>query len=102
MQFIILGYDGTDADAANRRALVREAHIALCNQERDAGNLLYGAAMLNDAGKMCGSMMVANFPTREALDEWLSREPYVTGGVWKKIDVIPCAVGPSFQNLRPS
>jgi hypothetical protein len=45
---------------------------------------------------MIGSMPVAEYATREELDAWLSREPYVTGAVWKEIEVRPCRVGPSF------
>ena len=31
--------------------------------------------------------------------EWLDKEAYVTGGVWKNVQIIPCKVGPSFQNI---
>ncbi len=100
MQFIVLGYDGKDPDALNRRLAVRAAHIALGDKLRDSGNLLYGAAMLTHEGKMCGSALIAEFESREKLDEWLKVEPYVTGRVWERIEVIPAKVGPSFQNLE--
>ena len=98
MQFLILGYDGSDSGALDRRLAVREAHIALGDQLRDTGNLLYGVAMLDDGGKMCGSMLVADFDSREELDRWLAEEPYVTGKVWERYEVIPCKVGPSFES----
>ena len=97
MQFLILGYDGKDAEALNRRMAVREEHIALAEQNQDHGNLLFAAAMLDDEGKMAGSMLVTDFESREELDKYLEIEPYVTGIVWQKIEVIPCAVGPSFR-----
>jgi uncharacterized protein YciI len=96
MQFLILGYDGTDEFALQRRLEVRQAHIELGDTLRDSGNMLYAAAMLNDEGVMCGSMIVVEFETREEVDSWLEQEPYVTGGVWEKIDIRPCQVGPSF------
>ena len=99
MQFIVLGYDGTDAGAIERRLAVREAHIALGDTLRDAGHLLYGAAMLNDNGAMSGSVLIADFDSRDKLDEWLQEEPYVTGKVWERVEVTPCKVGPSFENL---
>ena len=99
MQFLVLGYDGTDEEALNRRLAVREAHIKLGDELRDSGNLLYGVAMLSDEGMMKGSMLVADFPNRAALDAWLAEEPYVTGKVWEKVEVIPCKVGPSFEGL---
>jgi hypothetical protein len=44
---------------------------------------------------MVGSVLVADFPTREELDAWLTRDPYVTDGVWKEVEVQPyrAAVG---------
>ena len=63
-----------------------------------SGNLLYGVAMLNDEGVMVGSVLIADFENREALDAWLEQEPYVTGKVWERIEVSHCQVGPSFLN----
>ena len=77
MQFLVVGYDGKDPEALNRRLAVRDAHIALGDKLRDSGNLLYGVAMLTEDNKMCGSMLIAEFESRAALDEWLATEPYV-------------------------
>jgi uncharacterized protein YciI len=98
MQFLVFGYDGEDAGALDRRLAVREAHIALGDKLRDEGKLLYGVAMLNDKGQMCGSVLVGEFVDRSELDKWLEIEPYVTGKVWQRVEVIPCKVGPSFLN----
>jgi uncharacterized protein YciI len=38
---------------------------------------------------MVGSIMLVDFPDRAAVDDWLERDPYVTGGVWKEIEVKP-------------
>jgi uncharacterized protein YciI len=96
MQFLVLGYDGSDEEAMNRRLAVREAHLALAGKLRAAGTMLYAVAMLNDQGAMCGSAVVVDFENRQGLDDWLAEEPYVTGGVWQRIEVIPCQVPPSF------
>lgn len=97
MQFLILGYDGKDEEAINRRMAVREAHITLAHDNQNQGKLLFAVAMLDDDGKMAGSMLVTDFESREELDKYLEIEPYVTGKVWEKIKVIPCAVGPTFR-----
>lgn len=99
MQFLVLGYDGKDSEALQRRLAVRDAHVALGDELRDSGNLLYGVAMLDDSDQMCGSMLIAEFENRQELDRWLEEEPYVTGKVWERIEVIPCKVGPSFEKL---
>lgn len=101
MQFLVLGYDGTDEQALARRMAAREAHLALGDKMRDAGKMLYGAAILDDDGKMIGSVIICNVDSRAELDQWLEIEPYMTGGVWKKVDVQICKVGPSFAKLTP-
>lgn len=88
-QFVLIAYDGTDAGALERRLAVREAHLAGVGQMKDAGTFIQGGAILNDAGMMIGSVMIAAFPSRTAFDEWLITDPYVTGGVWQQIDVQP-------------
>ena len=100
MQFLITGHDGTDPEALSRRLAVRDAHIAMSDELRNRGKLLYAVAMLNDEGQMCGSVMIGEFDSREELDQWLAEEPYVTGKVWQNVEVIPCKVGPSFANLQ--
>lgn len=98
MQFMVLAYDGTDSQALERRLQARAAHIALGNKFRASGNMLLGVALLEDE-KMIGSMLVVDFPSREDVEKWLAIEPYVTGEVWKKIEITPCKVGPSFTHL---
>jgi uncharacterized protein YciI len=99
MQFLVIGYDGKDNEALTRRLAVREAHIALGDKMRDEGKMLYGAAILDDAEKMIGSVLIVDFDSRNELDQWLKEEPYVTGNVWQKIDIQKCKVGPSFAQL---
>ena len=101
MQFLILGYDGTDAAALGRRLAVRPEHLALGDVLRDAGNFWYGAAITDDSGNMIGSVMFMDFPSREELDAWLEREPYVTGNVWQQVEVRNCSVGNPWQFNRP-
>lgn len=74
----------------------REAHIALSTQAKEKGEQLYGVAMLNEKGQMCGSVMIIDLPSRKEVNEWLAVEPYITGKVWEHVEVIPCKVGPSF------
>lgn len=99
MQFLILGYDGKDEKALERRMAVRENHLANVKTMIADGQLLYAAGILNDEGKMIGSMMVAEFESREEMNEkWLNDEPYITGKVWEKIKIHPVNVPPLFGN----
>jgi hypothetical protein len=56
-----------------------------------------GAAILDDAGKMIGSCIIAEFPTRAELDAWLANEPYLTEKVWGDVNIQPCQIAQSFQ-----
>jgi len=100
MQFLVIAYDGTDADALDRRLSVREAHIALGDKMRDAGQSLYGGAILDDSGKMIGSVIICQFDAREQLDAWLKIEPYIMGNVWQKVEIQPFRIGPSFAKMK--
>lgn len=99
MQFVVIGRDAVDTSAMDRRMAARTAHIALGDKMVAAGSLLFGVALLNMEGKMCGSILICEFPERAALDAWLREEPYVTGKVWAEVEVKECRVGPSFQGI---
>ncbi len=95
MQFIVIGYDGTDEGALERRMAARENHLKTAGELYEAGKWLYAAAILNDDGKMAGSMIVCEFSSKEALKrEWLDSEAYVLGDVWKTIEIKSAQVAP--------
>ena len=96
MQFIVIAYDGEDADAINRRMKARQSHIAKGDELKARGVLMYAIALLDDDERMIGSVMAFELDSREELDSILSEEPYITGEVWDKIEVKRCKVGPSF------
>lgn len=100
MQFLITAYDGNDDQAMQRRMDSRDAHLKGIDQLQKTGQMLFGAALLDDEGKMIGSTIICEFETRQVLDKWLETEPYVTAGVWQKIQVQPCKVAPSFIGLQ--
>jgi len=96
MHFIITGQDGSDDQALERRMNVREEHMGGVAEMVKEKKLLYAAAMLNNAGTLIGSTMIVDFESRDALDQYLEAEPYMTGKVWQKIDVKPCKIPPVF------
>ena len=77
MQFLILGKDGKDEKAAERRLAVREQHLKLGDEMEESGERWYGCVMLDEDGKMVGSMAVMDFPSVRELNTWLEKEPYV-------------------------
>lgn len=89
MQFLLIAYDGNDRDALKRRMEVRPEHLEKVAGLKESGEFLLGGAILDEEGKMIGSMIVYDFPDRKSLEERLKDEPYITGGVWEKIEIRP-------------
>jgi uncharacterized protein YciI len=89
MQFLLIAYDGTDEGALERRMKVREDHLNKVAGLKKVGEFLFGGAILDDGGKMIGSMIVYEFSDRQSLDAMLKEEPYITGDVWRKVDIQP-------------
>ena len=83
MQFIIKAYDGEGM--LEKRMAVRPRHLE--GMDKLGKQIICAGGLLDDEGKMKGSALVLEFPDRAALDEYLKNEPYVTEGVWQKIEV---------------
>jgi len=101
MQFLVIGMDGTDSEALNRRLAARPAHLALGDELVASGNMWYGAALWDDDGKMKGSMLLMDFSSEQELQGWLAKEPYMTGDVWKSVEIHKCNVREPWQFNRP-
>ena len=92
MQFVVIAHDGTDAEAPERRQSARESHLEGARRLKDTGAILTGGALLDEAGTMTGSVVIVDFESRAELDAWLASDPYVTGDVWRRIEVHPFRV----------
>lgn len=96
MQFLVLGYDGNDEKSMDRRLAAREKHLQIFKENYDKGIFLYGAAILNNEGKMIGSMIVCEFESKDELKRrWLDSDPYITDKVWLRLEIRRAQV-PSF------
>jgi len=98
-QFILIAYDAKDSEAPQRRAAARQAHTELMSDMRKSGNILCGVAIKDDEDKMIGSVVITNFASREALDNWLANEPYQIHNVWGEITVLKGSLGLAFADL---
>jgi uncharacterized protein YciI len=101
MQFIVIGLDGTDKGAPERRQEVRQQHIDMGEELRQSGNMWYGAALLNDDGTMKGSMILVDFPSEKELQQWLDKEPYIVGNVWREVTIHKSNTRDPWQFNRP-
>ncbi len=82
-QFVIKAYDGEGK--LDKRMEVRPRHFE--GMEKMKEHILCAGGMLDDDGKMIGSLLVMEFENREQLDEYLAYEPYVVEHVWERIEV---------------
>jgi len=83
MQFVITAYDGEGMLA--KRMEVRPLHLE--GMERLKEHLVCAGGLLDDEGKLKGSVLVMEFQNREEVDEYLAGEIYVTEHVWERITV---------------
>ena len=83
MQFVIRAYDGEGM--LDKRMEVRPRHFE--GMEKMKEHTLCAGGMLDEDGKMIGSLLVMEFQTREELNEYLANEPYVVEHVWERIEV---------------
>ncbi len=87
-QFVIKAYDGKGM--LDKRMEVRPRHLE--GMAKLGKHVVCAGGLLDDAGKMKGSLMVMEFETREELDDYIAHEPYVVEHVWQTIEVEPLNV----------
>jgi uncharacterized protein YciI len=94
MAWLILAFDGDDADAAARRMGARDAHVAHVTEAARSGVLALGLPIHDEQSRSLGSLMVVDLPDRAGLDAYLAAEPFAAQGVWQRIEVHPFRIAP--------
>jgi uncharacterized protein YciI len=93
MWYVITGKDAPDALAIRKRA--RPAHLERAKALADAGRMLVAgpcpAIDSPDPGPagFTGSLIIAEFPSLQAAQEWIAQDPYVIEGVFESHEVRP-------------
>lgn len=93
MTWLILAFDGTDAEAPARRIAARDAHIAHTTAAARDARLLLGLPLHDENARSLGSLMVIG-GDRAALDSYLAAEPFAQQGVWPRIEAHPFRIAP--------
>ncbi len=88
MQFVIKAFDGENK--LEKRLAVRARHSE--NLTKINGKVICGGGMLDEEGKMKGSVIILDVESRDRLEEYLSSEPYIVEHVWEKIEIEPMNV----------
>ena len=85
MQYIIKAYDGENM--LEKRLAVRPRHLE--NMARIMEKVVCAGGILDDEGKMKGSVLILDLAGREELGEYLNSEPYITEHVWETVTAEP-------------
>jgi len=91
--FAILSEDVNDS--LQKRLSARPAHLQRLQDLQDAGRLLlagpHPAIESDNPGEagFTGSLVVAEFDSLNAAQEWSASDPYITAGVYAKVTVKP-------------
>ncbi|MBK9520551.1 MAG: YciI family protein [Rhodocyclaceae bacterium] len=99
MLYVILGHDVHNS--LERRLAARPAHLArLAALEQEQRLELAGPFPLESdqsgAPSFSGSLIIADFPSVEAARTWADADPYVSAGVYARVDIFP------FKKVLPS
>ncbi|EKF74065.1 hypothetical protein A11A3_10416 [Alcanivorax hongdengensis A-11-3] len=82
-------------DSLPLRGAARPDHLARLEALKDAGRLVlagpHPAIDSNDPGDagFSGSLIVAEFESLEAAQQWADQDPYVDAGVYQRVTVKP-------------
>ncbi len=93
MLYAIFGQDVPDS--LEKRTAARPAHLARLKALQDEGRLLlagpFPAVDAVDPGPagFTGSLIVAEFASLEAAQEWAGADPYIAAGVYAQVAVRP-------------
>lgn len=84
----------TDNDGTlEKRLAIRPEHLERLQKLDDEGRLIVAGAMpkdpTNPQAGFYGSTIIVDFESREALDAWLQKEPFLREGIYAKIEVKP-------------
>jgi len=93
MLYAIIGQD--TPDSLDKRMAARPAHLARLQALQDEGRLLLAGpfpavdAVDPGAAGFTGSLIVAEFASLQAAQEWAEIDPYAATGVFRQITVQP-------------
>ena len=93
MWYAIIGQDVPDS--LDKRIAARPAHVARLQELQDQGRLLLAGpfpavdATEPGAAGFSGSLIVAEFASLAAAQDWANADPYVAAGVYAQVRVQP-------------
>ena len=93
MWYAIVGHD--TPNSLDKRIAARPAHVARLQTLQTEGRLLLAGpfpaidAIDPGAAGFTGSLIVAEFSSLQAAQEWANADPYIPAGVYLSVDIKP-------------
>ena len=83
MLIALMAYDKDGA--LDLRKANRDAHVAYL-KSTDA--VVQAGPFLDDAGEMCGSLIVLDLPDMAAAEAWAANDPYANAGLFQSVKLM--------------
>jgi len=83
MDFILICKDKPDSFALRQK--LRGPHLEFIVDKQHL--FKFGGPLLDDQGRMQGSLMVMSFPDRAALVAYMAADPYFAGGLFGSVTI---------------
>jgi uncharacterized protein YciI len=77
MGFVLIGDDGTDAEAPARREAARIPHVESIRRNAAAGRLVMSGPRQRADGSTAGSLQFFEVPSMAEMAEYLERDPII-------------------------
>ena len=65
----------------------RDAHLA--HIRATDGAIRQAGPFLDEAGEMCGSLLIFEAPDRETVEAWCRDDPYAKAGLFSSVEIRP-------------
>ena len=95
--FCIIALDAANSDQKRKQHL--DAHVANLKQLKQKGKLIAAGPFMQSHeanASECGSMLVVDFDTQKAAEDWYKNDPYSRAGVYQTLEVRPYIDAMSF------
>lgn len=66
------------------RQATRDAHLG---HIRDSGVVRQAGPFLDEAGAMCGSLLILEVADRAAAEAWAAADPYAQAGLFERVEI---------------
>ena len=76
-------------DRPGQLSLRQEVRAAHLDYLRSTGVVTQAGPLIDEAGEMCGSLLVLELPDLAAAERWAAEDPYAQAGLFESVELLP-------------